>query len=663
VVFSAGNYGSSQNTVASPATAKNVIAVGAGENDRQTGSDGCGIGNAGANNWNDVISFSSRGPVNGAGGDGRWKPEITAPGTHVQAGVPQSNYGGGSVCNTYWPAGQTLYAWSSGTSHACPAVAGAAALVRQWFLNRALPAPSPAMVKAVILASGQHMTGSGGAGDLPSNVQGTGALHLPRAVGSAARILEDQTTVLGATGASHSVSGSVADAGQPFRVALVWTDAPGPASGAPYVNNLDLTVSVGGSNYRGNVFSGASSVPGGAADIRNNAELVFLPPGVSGPFTVTVAAASIGGDGVPGNADATDQDFALLIYNGDDGAPAAPVANFSGSPTLGPAPLTVSFTDLSSGSITARSWAFGDGGTSTAANPSHVYTTPGTYSVRLTVNGPGGSDALTRVDNVTVAAPPGSSVYYLSFTTGTSVPGLGAVADEDIVRYDPGTSSWTMYFDGSDVGLAGTDVDAFHVRANGSILLSLDATTSSVPGLTGGPSGTTVEDRDVVLFTPTSTGPTTAGSFSFRFDGSDVGLTSSLNEDIDALHELADGSLLISTLGNPTVGVPGASDEDVLRFAGSFGAATSGAFTLWFDGGDVGLAGGDVDGVALVGGTGLVISTEANASAGIPWNDEDLVRFTGTTGPATSGTFSMLLDLSTLGIAAAEGVDGVSIVP
>jgi PKD repeat protein len=751
VVFSAGNHGSGTNTVSTPGTAKNIITVGASENDRQTGSDGCGITNTGANNWQDVIGFSSRGPVNSSGGDGRWKPETIAPGTHIEAGIPQSNYDGSSVCNQYWPTGQTLYGWSSGTSHSCPAVAGGAALIHQWFLNNALPAPSPALTKAMVLVGGQYMTGVGANDTLPSNSQGTGSFYLPRTIGAAARLFEDQTTVLGATGATYTLSGNISDTSKPFRVALVWTDAPGPTTGAPYVNNLNLSVQVGASTYLGNVFSGANSITGGTADIRNNSELVFLPAGTSGSFTVTVTGASIAGDGVPGNADTTDQDFALVVYNGETGAPAAPVANFTGTPTSGSAPLTVNFTNSSTGSITSYAWDFGDTGTSTLVSPSHVYSSAGTYTVSLTVTGPGGSDTLTRTNYVTVSAPaapvanftgtptsgnapltvnftdlstgsitgwswnfgdasgstlqnpshvystpgtytvaltvtgpgggntltrtnyitvntpPASTRYYVSFTTNTTVPGVGTAADEDIVYYDTGTASWSLYFDGSDVGLGSTDVDAFHVRSNGSILMSFDSSTFSVPGLTGGPNGTTVEDRDIVLFTPTSTGATTAGSFSFYFDGSDVGLTNSSTEDIDALYEDASGALLISTLGDPTVtGLSGLADEDILRFTGTFGSVTSGSFTHFFDGSDVGLgasSSGDIDGIGYVNGTHLVITTQGDTTSGISWADEDLVRFTGTTGAATSGTFSMELDLTTLGIASGANVDDMTIVP
>jgi hypothetical protein len=332
ILFAAGNDGPNLNTVSTPGTAKNVLTVGASENVRQTGTDGCGVGNTGANNLNDIIAFSSRGPVNSSGGDGRWKPEIVAPGTHVQAGVPQSSYSGASVCNAFWPTGQTLYGWSSGTSHSTPGVAGGAALVYQWFLNNGLGTPSPALVKAVLVNSSEYLNGVGANDTLPSNSQGMGLMDLGRAFGGAAAIRVDQTQLLTATGQTFVQGGNVASGSLPFRVSLVWTDAPGPTSGAPWVNDLDLEVVVGGVTYRGNVFAGASSTSGGAADIRNNAESVFLPAGASGAFTVTVRASSIAGDGVPGNGDTTDQDFALLISNASAGA-VPPTANFTAAPT------------------------------------------------------------------------------------------------------------------------------------------------------------------------------------------------------------------------------------------------------------------------------------------------------------------------------------------
>ena len=82
--------------------------------------------------------------------------------------------------------------------------------------------------------------------------------------------------------------------------------------------------------------------------------------------------------------------------------PVAPVANFTGTPTAGDSPLLVQFSDQSTGSITTHSWDFGDSGTSTLQNPSHTYTSAGTYSVNLTVTGPGGSNSKLRTNYISV---------------------------------------------------------------------------------------------------------------------------------------------------------------------------------------------------------------------------------------------------------------------
>src|SRR4029453_15559090 len=131
----------------------------------------------------------------------------------------------------------------------------------------------------------------------------------------------------------------------------------------------------------------------------------FLPAGTTGSFTVTVRASSIAGDGVPGNGDTTDQDFALVISNATGGR-APPTANFTASPTSGTAPLSVNFTDASSATVTAWSWTFGDGGTSTLENPAHTYAAAGSYTVSLTVTDPVGSDVETKPGLITVSAPP-----------------------------------------------------------------------------------------------------------------------------------------------------------------------------------------------------------------------------------------------------------------
>jgi hypothetical protein len=76
-----------------------------------------------------------------------------------------------------------------------------------------------------------------------------------------------------------------------------------------------------------------------------------------------------------------------------------------------------------------------------------------------------------------------NATYYMAFWTPTSVPGLGTVSDSDIVSCDTATLTWSMVFDASDVGIDKGTLDAFHIRANGQILMStgLDADDPEKP--------------------------------------------------------------------------------------------------------------------------------------------------------------------------------------
>jgi len=85
---------------------------------------------------------------------------------------------------------------------------------------------------------------------------------------------------------------------------------------------------------------------------------------------------------------------------------ATPVAQFVGTPTSGNTPLTVNFTNQSTGNATSWSWDFGDGGASTAQNPSHQYTAAGTYTVTLTATNACGSDQEVKTNYITVSSTP-----------------------------------------------------------------------------------------------------------------------------------------------------------------------------------------------------------------------------------------------------------------
>ena len=82
----------------------------------------------------------------------------------------------------------------------------------------------------------------------------------------------------------------------------------------------------------------------------------------------------------------------------------APVAAFVATPTSGPAPLSVAFTDQSTGTIASWAWDFDNNGSvdATVPSPTHLYSVAGSYTVTLTVNGPAGSDAATKTGYIVV---------------------------------------------------------------------------------------------------------------------------------------------------------------------------------------------------------------------------------------------------------------------
>lgn len=87
--------------------------------------------------------------------------------------------------------------------------------------------------------------------------------------------------------------------------------------------------------------------------------------------------------------------------------PSAPTGTFDAWPQSGGTPLSVAMHNTSTGSITSCVWDYGDGttgSTSCAFLHEHIYTAPGTYTVSLTVTGPGGTQAQTRAGYITVAS-------------------------------------------------------------------------------------------------------------------------------------------------------------------------------------------------------------------------------------------------------------------
>ena len=114
--------------------------------------------------------------------------------------------------------------------------------------------------------------------------------------------------------------------------------------------------------------------------------------------------------------------------------PFAPTAKASATPSAGQAPLTVQFSSAGSsdpyGQPLSYSWDFGDGATSTGANPSHQYTANGTYKVKLTVTGGGGQTATSSTTVVVGQSPPTASITApATYNAGDTIPFSGTATD------------------------------------------------------------------------------------------------------------------------------------------------------------------------------------------------------------------------------------------
>ncbi len=289
------------------------------------------------------------------------------------------------------------------------------------------------------------------------------------------------------------------------------------------------------------------------------------------------------------------------------------------------------------------------GNQTTFQNTSLTASTSYTYRVRA--EDAAAAHNLSGYSNLASAttSPPAKPLYFTLLNGGT-VGGV-TVADEDVVFFN-GVSTFSLAFDGSDVGLASRRLDAFGWLDADSLLFSLDTDGATLPGVAG-----TIDDADVVRFDASSLGATTAGTFSMYFDGSDVGLTTA-GEDVDAFELLSNGTVVLSTEGSVNVTGVSGGEEDLLVFTpSSLGATTAGTFGMYFDGSDVGLSNSNenVDAAAVDATGRIYLSTTGNFSVtGSSGADEDVFVFTPTTlGSNTTGSYSpsLYFDGSAFGLA------------
>jgi len=155
----------------------------------------------------------------------------------------------------------------------------------------------------------------------------------------------------------------------------------------------------------------------------------------AGNYTVNLTVANEGG-----NDSEVKTDYIVV----SEPLPGAPVADFAATPTSGNAPLTVNFTDISTGSPTNWQWDFNNDGTvdSTEQNPVYTYPAAGNYTVNLTVTGPGGSDSEVKTGYINVASPSPSKLVAAFSASPNSGKAPLKVAFTDTSTGSPTSWKW-----------------------------------------------------------------------------------------------------------------------------------------------------------------------------------------------------------------------------
>ncbi len=173
-----------------------------------------------------------------------------------------------------------------------------------------------------------------------------------------------------------------------------------------------------------------------------------------------------------------------------------PVANFTATPTSGDAPLTVNFTDASTGTVSSYAWDFDNNGVidSTEKNPSHTYNTAGNYTVNLTVTGTGGSDSEVKTGYI-VASEPISTAPVAIFTV-TPTSGFAPLS-VNLTDQSTGTpTSWLWNFGD---GINATEQNPVHIYTSAGIYI-VNLTVSNENGTNSTSALITVSEEPIAVF-------------------------------------------------------------------------------------------------------------------------------------------------------------------
>ena len=401
-VFAVGDdVNQAASTVAPPATAKNVLSIGA--------SDGSAIAN-----------FSAIGPTL----DGRIKPDLVAPGVGIcSTRAEEALYPAGINCGTGTHAnGKALYMSVSGTSPATAVASASAALMRQYIRTETSVAGSVSsdLIKAGLVNGAKDL----GSADIPNEYEGWGQIDLENSMypsdGATPRNtwFDNSQDLEAGFGFIYTFD---IDSIHGVDISLVWTDPSASSAGSQttsrLVNDLDLQlVAPDGSVWKGNVFSSGESIVGGVKDSTNNIERIRLSPGThsqSGQWSVRIS-----------NAGGSGQSFALVVSANGSISPSTDLTVFDDSiitsqisplvndvitiqsAWINQAPLDsgsyrINLQDVTVGvTLLDTNYSNLKGGELEAVSIYHTFTTTGQHELQLTIDSDSQVSEINEANNI-----------------------------------------------------------------------------------------------------------------------------------------------------------------------------------------------------------------------------------------------------------------------